>query len=103
MLQCLRVQESNGRYRCAPHHKLSALPPIQWTRRKIYTAYEKISVQSQGDRWNPHVALMLFWNTPLGNGLQSQMELLHVKQARSDLPMSHAARMQVGKTAITRS
>ena len=46
---------------------------------------------------NPHFALMIHRNTQHGNGLQSQMELLCTRQTRCYLPMSYAARMQVGK------
>ena len=51
---------------------------------------------------NPHFALMLCRKTPVGNGFKSAMRLLCARQARSDLPMSHAARMQVGKAASSR-
>ena len=44
---------------------------------------------------------MLYRNTPLGHDLPSPMELLCARKARSDLPMTHAARMQV-KQATTK-
>ena len=36
--------------------------------------------------------LMIYYNTPLSSSLQSPMQILQSKSARSDLPMSNAAR-----------
>ena len=44
---------------------------------------------------NPYSALPFYRNTPLCNDLQSPIELLCARKARSDLSMSHAAWMQV--------
>ena len=40
--------------------------------------------------------LMVYHNTPLSNSLQSPMQILSSRSARSDLPMSNAARKQLG-------
>ena len=40
--------------------------------------------------------LMIYHNTPLIGRLQSPMEILQSKSARSDLPMSNAAKQQLG-------
>ena len=40
--------------------------------------------------------LMIYHNTPLSGSLQSLMQILQSKCARSDLPMSNAARQQLG-------
>ena len=40
--------------------------------------------------------LMMYHNTPLTDSLQSPMQILQNKSARSDLPMSNAARKQLG-------
>ena len=50
---------------------------------------------------NPHFACH-YTGTPLGNGLYSPMELLCVRQAGSDLPISHVAGMQVGQVLNNR-
>ena len=39
---------------------------------------------------------MIYCNTPLTGSLQSPMQILHGRRARSDLPMSKAARKQLG-------
>ena len=49
----------------------------------------------------PCFALMSYRDTPLGHNLPSPLELLCATQARSDLPTSHAARMQI-KQATTK-
>ena len=40
--------------------------------------------------------LMIYHNTPLTGSLQSPMEILQVRSARSDMPMSSAATKQLG-------
>ena len=41
-------------------------------------------------------ALMIFRNTPLDDNLTSPMQILQGRTARSDLPMSHAAKVKFG-------
>ena len=67
-----------------------------------YIQFVRSFLSKGGERGNnPHFALMLYRNTLLGNGFWSQMELLYARQARSDLPMSHAAKMQLGQVVST--
>ena len=40
--------------------------------------------------------LMVYHNTPFSNSLQSLMQILSSRYARSDLPMSNTARKQLG-------
>ena len=40
---------------------------------------------------SPYTALMVYRNTPLNGTLQSLMQILQGRQARTDLPVSHAA------------
>ena len=44
----------------------------------------------------PYTALMLYRNTPLNGTFQSPMQILQGRQARTDLPLLHAARVQMG-------
>ena len=41
-------------------------------------------------------SLMIYYNTPLTTNLQCSMEILQSRTARSQLPMSNAARKQLG-------
>ena len=43
--------------------------------------------------------LMIYYNAPLSGGLQSLMQIFQSKGAKSDLPMSNAARQQLGLQA----
>ena len=43
-----------------------------------------------------YTALMVYRNTPLNGTLQSPMQILQGRQACTDLPLSHAAKMQMG-------
>ena len=45
---------------------------------------------------DPFKSLMIYRNTPLTSSLQSLMQTLQSRTARSDLPMSNAARKQLG-------
>ena len=42
--------------------------------------------------------LMIYHNTPLSSNLQSPMQILQNRSARSDLPMSSVARQELGLT-----
>ena len=41
-------------------------------------------------------SLIIYCNTPLSSNLQSPLQMLQNRTARSQLPMSHAARKQLG-------
>ena len=45
---------------------------------------------------SPYTALMVYRNTPLNGTLQSPMQILQGKQAHTDLPLSHVAKVQMG-------
>ena len=45
---------------------------------------------------SPYTALMVYRNTPLNGTLQSPMQILQGRQAHTDLPLSHAAKVQMG-------
>ena len=44
---------------------------------------------------SPYTALMVYRNTPLNETLQSLMQILQGRQARTDLPLLHAAKVQM--------
>ena len=43
-----------------------------------------------------YTTLMVYRNTPLNGTLQSQIQILQCRQAHTDLPLSHAAKVQMG-------
>ena len=43
---------------------------------------------------SPYTALMVYRNTPLNGTLQSPMQILQGRQAHTDLPLLHAAKVQ---------
>ena len=45
---------------------------------------------------DPFKSLMIYHNTPLTSSLQCLMQILQSRTGRSDLPMSNAARKQLG-------
>ena len=45
---------------------------------------------------SPYTALMVYRNTPLNGTLQSPMQILQDRQAHTDLPLSQAAKVQMG-------
>ena len=67
---------------------------------KIYSVKEKYSSYNMTNRMrsihmNLYNCLMIYYNTPLTGSLQSPMQILQGRSARSDLPMSNAARKQL--------
>ena len=45
---------------------------------------------------SPYTALMVYRNTPLNGTLQSLMQILQGRQANTDLPLLHVAKVQIG-------
>ena len=45
---------------------------------------------------SPYTALMVYRSTPLNGTLQSPMQILQGRQACTDLPLSHAAKVKMG-------
>ena len=74
--------------------------PIYWQKHTLYCKTLWSKARETGK--NPHFVLMLYRNTPFGNDLKSWMEGLCTRQARSDLTMSHAARIQTGQVTSAR-
>ena len=44
----------------------------------------------------PYAALMVYRNTPLNGTLQPPMQILEGRQAHTDLPLLHVAKVQMG-------
>ena len=51
---------------------------------------------------SPYTTLMVYRNTPLGGNLQSSMQILQGRQAHTDLPLSYAAKIQMGINHVPR-
>ena len=51
---------------------------------------------------SPYTALMVYRSTPLNGSFQSPMQILQGRQAHTDLPMSHAAKVKMGINHISR-
>ena len=58
----------------------------------IKTLFHKAKEEGQ----SPYTALMVYRNTPLNRTLQPPMQILQGRQACTDLPLSHAAKVQMG-------
>ena len=52
--------------------------------------------KAQEEGQSPYTALMVYRNTPLNGTLQSPMQILQGRQAHTNLPLSHAAKVQMG-------
>ena len=64
-------------------HTAVLLQSIQWTRRSHVLLVKKLLSDAREIGENLHFAMLLHMFFPLGNGLQSTMELLYARQARS--------------------
>ena len=65
----------------------------------IKNLFHKAKEQGQ----SPCTALMVYRNTPLNGSLQSPMQILQGRQACTDLPLLHAAKVKMGINHIPRS
>ena len=52
---------------------------------------------------SPYTALMVYRNTPLNGTLQSPMQIFQGRQAHTDLPLLHAAKVKMGFNHAPRS
>ena len=50
----------------------------------------------------PYTSLMVYRSTPLNGTLQSMVQILQVRQAHTDLPLLHAAKVKIGIDHIPR-
>ena len=51
---------------------------------------------------DPHLAMMVYHNTPLGPNQKSPAEILHGNKAHSDLPMANAALWAKGLVEVNK-
>ena len=63
---------------------------------KFVGIIKNLFYQAKEEGQSPYTALMVYRNTPLNGTLQSPMQILQGRQARSDLPLSHAAKVKMG-------
>ena len=75
----------------SPHY-----PQSNGLAEKICADCEELVSQSKKEGQDLHKCLMVYRNTPLSSSLQSPMQILASRSARSNLPMSNAARKQKG-------
>ena len=63
---------------------------------KYVQIVKNLFYKAQEEGVDLYKSLMIYRNTPLSNQLQSPMQILQLQTARSQLPMSNAARKQHG-------
>ena len=84
-------------------HHITSSPKYQQPnglRQNYFQLVKSLLFKAKESSEYPYFTLMLCRKTPLDHGLQSPMELLCGRQARSDLPISHATRMEVNKLQV---
>ena len=57
---------------------------------------KNLFIKAHEEGTNFQKALMIYRNTPLDDSLLSPMQILQGRAARSDLPMSYAAKVKFG-------
>ena len=75
----------------SPHY-----PQTDGLAEKYIQIIKKLILQSKRRGKDLLKCLMIYHNTPLNGSLQSLMQILQSRHARSDLPMSNTARYQLG-------
>ena len=96
MLYLQGVPTTNAIHVCQPSYQLSSLSPEQWTCREICWDHQELIPQGQRRRPILYTAIMVYRNTPLNGTLQLLMQILQGRQAHTDLPLSHVAKVQMG-------
>ena len=82
---------------CQSYYQLSTLPTVKWSCREVCPDCEKLVLQSEGRRQRfLQVFDDLLQYPPLTGSVQSPMQILQGRNARSDLPMTNAARKLLG-------
>ena len=66
---------------------------------KFVQTVESLFYKAREEGADLYKALMIYYNMPLTNNLQSPMQILQNRTARSQLPMSNCARRQLGLEA----
>ena len=75
----------------SPHY-----PQINGLAEKYVGIIKNLFHKTKEEAQSPYTALMVYRNTPLNGTLQSPMQILQGRQAPTDLPLSHATRVQMG-------
>ena len=81
---------------CQSHYKLTTLSAIQWIGRKVFPNCQELIYKEKEESKDLFKCLMIYYNTPLTSSFQSPMQISQSRSTRSDLPMSNAARKQLG-------
>ena len=86
------MQEYNGNHiTSSPHY-----PQSKYLEEKFVQIVKNLFHKARDKGADPFKALMIYRNTPLSSNLQSPMQMLQSRTVRLHLPMSNAARQQLG-------
>ena len=75
----------------SPHY-----PQSNWLAEKYVQIVKNLFIKAHEEGTDYQKALMIYRNTPLDDNLTSPMQILQGRTARSDLPMSYAAKVKFG-------
>ena len=90
-LKQLMLDMSVNHITSSPHY-----PQSNGLAEKYVQIVKNLFIQAHEDGTNYQKALMIYRNTPLDDSLLSPMQILQGRAARSDLPMSYAAKVKFG-------
>ena len=89
------IQEYRVSHITSPPH----YPQSNGLAEKFVQTVKSLFYKAREEGAHLHKALMIYHNTPSTSNLQSPMQILQNKMARSQLPMSNSARRQLGLEA----
>ena len=80
------------------HHITSSshYPQSNGLAEKFVATIKNLFNKAKEEGQSPYTALMVYRNTPLNGTLQSLMQILQGRQAHTDLPLLHAAKVKMG-------
>ena len=86
------------------NHKTSSphYPQSNGLAEKFVGIIKNLFCKAKEEGQSPYTTLIVNRNTPLNGSLQSPMQILQGRQAHSDLPLLHAAKVKMGINHIPR-
>ena len=101
LLHQWNLQRVDERISSKPHHKLTALTlQSNGLAEKYVQIVKRLFHKAKEEGQDLHKCFMVYRNTPLSSQLQSPMQILSSRAARSSLPLSNAAKKQMGIQSI---
>ena len=96
MLHCWSFHQDHARIQGKPYHQFTHYPQSNGLAEKFVQTVKSLFYKAREEGADLYKVLMIYQSTPLTSNMQSPMQILQNRTARSQLPMSNSARRQLG-------